>query len=77
MGPVVNGAIVCPASWLASLWGHSAVGEWHAVGRAIRLALIAVLVVDHVFLGLAALDLIVKNKKNGFTMMTNNAAAVY
>lgn len=77
MGPVVNGAIVCSASWLASLWGHSAVGEWHAVGRAIGLALIAVLVVDHVILWLAALDLIIKNKKNPFTIMTNNAAAVY
>lgn len=55
----MNSAVVCSACWLASLWGHSTVGERHAVGRAIGLALIAVLVVDRVVLRLGALDLVI------------------
>ena len=60
----MNGAIVCLAGWLPSLWGHSAVGERHTVGRTIGLGLVAVLVVDHVLLWLAALDLIIINQRN-------------
>lgn len=60
----MNRAIVCSASWLASLWGHSTVGERHAVGRAIGLALIGVLVVHRVVLRLGALDLVVRKKGN-------------
>ncbi len=60
----MNRAIVCSASWLASLWGYSAVGEWHAVGSAIGLGLVAVLVVDCVVLWLVALDLVIRNKEN-------------
>lgn len=58
----MNRAVVCSAHWLDSLWGHGAVGERHAVGRAIGLALIAVLVVDCVVLWLAALDLVIKKQ---------------
>lgn len=54
---IVKRAIVCSSSWLASRWGHGAVGERHGVGRAIRLALVAVLVVHCVVLRLGALDL--------------------
>lgn len=54
----MNRAVVCSAHLLDSLWGHGAVGERHAVRRAIGLALIAVLVVDCVVLWLAALDLV-------------------
>lgn len=59
----MNRAIVCSAGWLAGLWGHSTVGERHAVGRAIGLGLVAVLVVDRVVLGLVALDLVIMNSK--------------
>ena len=65
----MNRAIVCPAKWLDSLWSHGAVGERHAVGRAIGLALITVLVVDCVVLWLAALDLVIK-KKGKNTMLS-------
>lgn len=60
----MNGAVVCSASWLPSLWCHGAVGEWHAVRRAIGLALVAVLVVDCGLLWLGALDLVIRNKEN-------------
>ena len=72
----MNRAIVCSASRLASLWGHSTVGERHAVGRAIGLALVAVLVVDGIVLWLAALDLVVRNRAihNVFTVKTPRPA---
>lgn len=80
-------AVVCSASWLGSLRGHAAVGEGHAVGGAIGLALIAVLVVDCVVLRLAALDLVIRNKENtyalsiqqlfAFTFFTTTIAVAY
>lgn len=59
----MNRAVIGMASWLASLWGHCTVGERHAVGRAIGLAFVAVLIVHGVFLWLAALDLMDENKE--------------
>lgn len=75
----MNGAVVCSAGWLAGLRGHRAVGERHAVGRAIGLGLVAVLVVDRVVLGLAALDLVVMNIKRNdtFIMAACRFAVVY
>lgn len=60
----MNRAVVCSACWLASLWDHSTVGERHAVGRAIGLALIAVLVVHCVVLRLSVLDLVIGKKEH-------------
>ncbi len=60
----MNRAVVCSASWLARLWGHGAVGERHAVGGAIWLGLIAVLVIDCVVFWLVALDLMMGKKEN-------------
>lgn len=60
----MDGAVVCLAARLARLWGGGAVGEGHAVGGAIGLAVVAVLVVDHVLLWLAALDLNITKRKN-------------
>lgn len=60
----MDGAIVCLAARLARLWGRGAVGEGHAVGGAIGLAVVVVLVVDHVLLWLAALDLNITIRKN-------------
>lgn len=70
-------AVVCLASGLASLRGHCAVGEGHAVGGAIGLALVAVLVVDHVVLWLVALDLTIeRNTHNALLSLINRAAGV-
>lgn len=71
----MNRAIVCSATWLASLWSYSTVGEGHAVGRAIGLALIAVLIVRSVVLWLVALDLVIRDKKYYFITMTNSTSA--
>lgn len=63
----MNRPVVCSACWLASLRCHSTVGERHAVGRAIGLALIAVLVVHCVVLRLclqSVLDLVIGKKEN-------------
>lgn len=68
-------AVVCSASGLAGLRGHCAVGEGHAVGGAIGLALVAVLVVDHVVLWLVALDLIIGNKTHTSHYCLSNRAA--
>lgn len=59
--PVVKGAIICLDRWFGSLCVHRAVGQRHAVGSAIGLTLVTVLIVHHVFFGLAALDLIRDN----------------
>lgn len=56
----MNRTIVSLSSRFGSLRSHCTVGVRHAVGRAIRLALIAVLVVDCVF-WLTALDLFIRN----------------
>lgn len=61
----MNRTVVCPAGRFAGLWGHGAVGERHAVGGAVGLALVAVLVVDRVVFWLVALDL-VRNKQEMF-----------
>lgn len=73
----MDGTVVCLAARLARLWGRGAVGEGHAVGGAVGLAVVAVLVVDHVLLWLAALDLNITNKKkhNAVTHLTQTAAA--
>lgn len=73
----MDGAVVCLAARLARLWGRGAVGEGHAVGGAVGLAVIAVLVVDHVLLWLAALDLSITNKKkhNAVTHLIQTTAA--
>lgn len=60
----MNRAVVCSAYWFASLWGHSTVDERHAVGGAIGLALIAVLVVHSVVLRRSALDLVIRKIEN-------------
>lgn len=59
----MNGAIICLDSWFGSLCVHRVVGQQHAVGGAVGLTLIAVLVVHHVVFGLAALDLMGTDKK--------------
>lgn len=59
----MNGAIICLDSWFGSLSVHRVVGEQHAVGGAVGLALVAVLIVHHVVLRLAALHLIRTEKK--------------
>lgn len=69
----MNGAIIC---WLVSVWGHRTVGEWHVVGRTIGLALVAVLVVDCVILGLAALDLIILHNRNIFLLLANTMHSI-
>lgn len=58
----MNGAIICLDSWFGSLCVHRAVGQRHAVGSAVGLTLVTVLIVHHVVFGLAALDLIRDNK---------------
>lgn len=59
----MNGAIICLDSWFGSLCVDRAVGQQHAVGSAVGLTLITVLIVHHVVFGLAALDLIGTEKK--------------
>lgn len=58
----MNGAIICLDCWFGSLCVHGAVGQRHAVGGAVGLTLVTVLVVHHVVFGLAALDLVGDNK---------------
>lgn len=58
----MNGAIICLDSCFGSLCVHRVVGEQHAVGRAVGLTLITVLIVHHVVFGLAALDLMGSDK---------------
>lgn len=60
----MNRTIVRLSSRFGSLWSHCTVGVRHAVGRAIRLALIAVLVVDCAVFWLTALDLFIRNTEN-------------
>lgn len=59
----MNGAIVCSARRLGGVRGRRAVCKRHAVGGAIGLALVAVLVIDRVVLWLDALDLKKTTKK--------------
>lgn len=57
----MNGAVICLDSWFGGLRVHRAVGQRHAVGGAVGLTLVTVLVVHHVVFGLAALDLVRDN----------------
>lgn len=58
----MGGAIVCLSCRFARLGSRSAKGEGHTVRGAIGLVVIAVLVVDHALLGLAALHLAMANR---------------
>lgn len=53
----MNRTIVSLSGWFAGLWGHRGVGVRYAVGRAVGLTLVAVLVVDCAVFWLTALDL--------------------
>lgn len=74
----MGGAVVCLSCRFARLGSRSAVGEGHAVRGAIGLAVVAVLVVDHALLGLAALHLAIVNRdKSNAVSHTVQAAANY
>lgn len=60
---VRGGPVVRPARRPAALRGRGAVRVRHGVGGAVRLALVAVLVVGRVVFRLAALDLAGENKR--------------